>query len=87
MKFRRKPVFVEAVQFDPEQKPWPPGVHEIKPHWSSSILEYAPPRYAFNAGTPSPIAPGDWVVTNQTGEQYVSTEASFLATFEPDKRV
>ena len=85
-RYRRKPVEVEAIQFDPDKRPWPPGVHEIKPHWSASVLEYDPKRFGFTGNdSAASIAPGDWIVTNQTGEQYVVRELVFSPIYEEIK--
>ena len=83
MKYRRRPVDVVAVQFDPNlpNNQWPPGVSRHSGHWSDKPDK--PPTYGFIAhGIASRIVPGDWVVTNQTGERYVVLQESFDATYE-----
>ena len=79
-KYRRKPVDVEAEQFHPNNKPWPKGVREIKPSWKAK--PDASVRYSFIGTGACAIRPGDWVVTNQTGERYVVSEESFPKTYE-----
>lgn len=75
MKYKRKAVYVEAVQFDPEQKPWPEGIVEFEDRWGfrkHSVVRnfgfmYIGPKSSYSAR----INPGDWIVTNPTGERYV----------------
>ena len=81
-KYRRKPVEVEAEQFHPH-KTWPKGVREIKPSWKTKLDD--PVRYNFIGAGVCAIRPGDWVVTNQTGERYVVSEESFPKTYEEVK--
>jgi hypothetical protein len=83
-KFRRKPIDVEAVRFNPDKKPWPQGITEHKEHWSEKNRD---PNKARNFSFMTPggafrITPGDWVVTNQTGERYVVLAESFNAAYE-----
>ncbi len=82
MKYIRKPVEVEAVQFLGGLKPWPKGVGMITPHWKDP--HDAPLRWNFiwDGFGVIKIHSGDWIVTNQTGERYVVREASFNATYE-----
>ncbi len=82
-KYRRKPVEVEAQQFIFYRKPWPEGVQEIGKGWK--VPHDAPPRYNFMGAAVCAIHPGDWVVTNQTGERYVVSEESFPKTYEEVK--
>ncbi len=83
--YRRKPINVEAVQFDPDNEDWPPGVHEIQASWVTN--QGIARRYNFRGGPGSfgvcAIRPGDWVVRNQTGESYVGLYEYFLDTYEP----
>ena len=82
MKFRRKPVTVEAEQFFPEKKPWPRGIQIRLPHWANKSLN-PQPTYGFLAdGYTAKVEPGDWVVTNQTGERYMVRQALFSQTYE-----
>ncbi len=82
--YRRKPINVEAVQFDPDNEDWPPGVNEIKPTW---ITKQGVVRRFNFIGAPGSfgvcaIRPGDWVVRNQTGECYVVLQEYFLDSYE-----
>lgn len=80
MKFIRKPVVVEAIQFDPEIKPWPEGVQELGGHWSEPDPRKR--RFNFSGAGVSVIESGDWVVTNQTGERYVVRQEFFFDVYE-----
>lgn len=78
MKFRKKPVVVEAVQFD-ESKPvdeWPIGVIEtISPITS-------PFRYIDTLEGRMQVRDGDWVITGVKGEKYPCKPDIFEATYE-----
>ena len=83
--YRRKPINVEAVQFDPDAEYWPTGVYEIKSRWvtKQGVIR----RFNF-IGAPGSlgvcaIRHGDWVVRNQTGECYVVLQEYFLDLYEP----
>ena len=82
-RYRRKPVIVEAAQFDPTKQPWPEGVREIHKGWKAPHDD--PPRYNFirPGAMVGAIRPGDWIVTNQTGERYVVLQEYFEDTYEP----
>ena len=85
MKYRRKPVVVDAEQFDPDKNPWPAGVKAIHPHWSTSrnLGDNVPLRYNFLSGSiASPILIGDWVVTNPDGARYVVSLLDFFDWYE-----
>ena len=86
--FRRKPVIVNAVQFDTRQKPWPDGILLLVEHWSNKEPESErPKRYSFVGGHGAiGIRPGDWIVTNQTGERYVVLHELFRDVFESTER-
>lgn len=82
MKFRRKPVVVDAVQFWPDQQPWPQGVFEIPRGWHERD-RVRPPMYSLQSERyGAAVKPGDWVVTNQTGERYVVPNVDFFEVFE-----
>ena len=87
-KFTRKPEAVEAVQFIPNNKPWPLGVWEIKPYWSSK--DRGTGRYSFRSGEAGglgsgAIYPGDWVVYNTMGQQFIVREKDFWGAYEEVK--
>lgn len=80
-KFRKKPVVIEAVQFDPNVKPWPEGVaswQSIDPQlegMSSGFIETLEGRMLVN--------PGDWIIRGVKGEIYPCKPDIFEATYEP----
>lgn len=87
-KFLRSPAFVEAVQFNPDVKPWPDGVGLIPPHWTDREGK-DPLRYNFLSGDMGSgggrIVPGDWIVTNPTGERYIVRKKVFSSMYEEVK--
>jgi hypothetical protein len=76
MKFRKRPVVIEATQFYPETQPWPEGVYSAGgPHtvpcWAIGTLEGK-----------HEVTPGDWIITGVAGERYPCKPAIFEATYE-----
>jgi hypothetical protein len=104
MQFRKKPVVVKAVEFNPTASPWhhdvlgedfwPRGVRRTSyvevaqllgtsgcskepPYWDWSVLGILDtPR------GPRVLCPGDWIVTNATGDQDACKPEIFEATYE-----
>ena len=75
-KYRKKPVVVEAVQFWPEERPWPEGVcvnpgcpQERSPHIHTLEGDHL-------------VSPGDFVITGVKGERYPCKADIFAATYE-----
>jgi len=82
MKFRKKPVIVDAVQFDPDQRPWPEGVTP----WPDS--EGSRPRdmsygYIHTLEGRMHVRAGDWIITGVAGEKYPCKPDIFALTYEP----
>ena len=78
MKFRKKPIVIEAEQFDPDNKPWPDGVYEIEMH---GFLDWG-----FRIKTLEGImrvTPDDWIITGIKGERYPCKPDIFEETYEP----
>lgn len=77
MKFRKKPVVVEAEQFSPAVSPWPKGVE---------IDERSPTGYSIgtleNISSGHEVTPGDWIITGVKGEKYPCKPDIFEATYE-----
>jgi hypothetical protein len=78
MKFRKKPVVVEAEQFQPETEALPfadksaVGLDEIG--WYVTTAH----------GHRTPIAPGDWIIPEPDGRGFYSVKADiFENTYEP----
>ena len=98
MKFRKKPIVIEAEQFDPE-KPWPKGVLMCYYHpdfglgdsggWETCSQEYARwhdgQKYHFIIRTlegDMQVRPGDWIITGIKGEKYPCKPEIFELTYE-----
>lgn len=76
MKFRKKPIVIEAEQFFPDQQPWPVGVDgyraEGEPHWRvQTVHGYVE------------IQPGCWIIPEQEpGKAYPITPEELERTYE-----
>lgn len=86
MKFRKKPVVIEAEQFFPD-RPWPAGVVEIPGKIRDTIESRSVTSTTFMAwvGTLEGghlVAPGDWIITGVQGEKYPCKPDIFEATYE-----
>ena len=79
-RYARKSVTVDAEQFLIDKLPWPSGVFEILPNWTTRSKHR---RFTLVVEGAEAISPGDWVVTNPTGEKYRCRETQFLDIFEP----
>ena len=92
MKFRKKPVVIEAVQFTEavrdaalfDVQPLPDGVHR-----GASTL-HPPTRKVWSASFfietlegRMEVSVGDWVITGIKGERYPCKPDIFAATYEP----
>ena len=77
MKFRKKPIVIEAEQFFPDIKPWPDGVREI-------IHGNETPDYfwidTLEGG--HMVGTGDWIITGIQGEKYPCKPGIFKQTYE-----
>ena len=83
-KYRKKPLMVEAIQFDPS-KPLPLGVTEWdhKAYWTRRDGEGVSKSYSFiNQGHAEAIKKGDWIVTSNLGERYVIPDGVFQKTHD-----
>ena len=76
-KYRKKPVVIDAVQFFPEQRPWPQGV-EIDSNsptgYSMATLEATAHHHE--------VTPGDWIIMGVQGERYACKPDIFAATYD-----
>lgn len=72
MKYRKKPVVIEAEQFDIDQVPWPDGVVDM--HGTATITT--------SEGVMR-VNHGDWVITGVKGEKYPCKSDIFELTYEP----
>jgi hypothetical protein len=82
-KYRSKPVIVEAVQFDPDRRPWPAV---IKPYKRDSAQYGSAYGYIENwiLGQVA-VYKGDWLVTKESGVVEHRKDAEFQAMYEPVK--
>ena len=89
MKFRKKPVVIEAIQWDGTLK----GYELIKAVFldlrDGSITKYAPANQAYGwrimtlEGSSYDVASGDWIIRGIKGEFYPCKPDIFEATYEP----
>jgi hypothetical protein len=73
VKFRKKPLVVEAEQFWPEKKAWPKGVVRGATNGNYIIRTLEGPHI---------VSPGDWIVAGVKGERYPVKPDIFEATYE-----
>jgi hypothetical protein len=79
-KYRKKPIVIEAVQFDPHKHPWPEGVIS----WDD--MPYRPRDMSWGfietlEGKMHVIA-GDWIIRGVANELYPCKDAIFIASYE-----
>jgi hypothetical protein len=72
MKFRKKPVIIEAVQFDGINLP--EGVNR-EPNMEDGYIDTLEGRMT--------VRQGDWVITGVKGEKYPCKPDIFEQTYEP----
>lgn len=77
MKFRKKPVVIDAVQWFPGTPV--DGVREVES--GDSITEVVG-RIDTLEGVMTAM-PGDWIITGVQGERYPCKPSVFAATYEP----
>jgi hypothetical protein len=75
MKYRKKPVVVEAEQFWPDVKPWPEGVET---NWR---VEEG--FYVNTINGQVHIEPGEWIITDAAGH-YPCKPDIFHMTYEEE---
>lgn len=77
-KYRKKPIVIEAEQFDPHSHPWPDCITpwgDVRPRdMSWGYIETL-------EGNMHVIA-GDWIITGVEGEKYPCKAKIFEATYE-----
>lgn len=66
MKFRAKPVEIEAVQFTDELNP-PPGVYRKYEHYDNGTIASC---FVNTAGGPATVWLHDWIVKEPSGSGY-----------------
>lgn len=76
-KYRKKPVVIDAEQFQLGKNPWPAGVKAdaVSPTgYSIGTLE---------SREGHEVTPGDWIITGVKGEKYPCKPDIFDLTYEP----
>jgi len=95
MKYRKKPIVIDAEQFFPDKKPWPKGV-ENGPCYCGGLAqdgeqcEIHKPRGARyyiirTLEGQIRVTLGDWIITGIKGERYPCKPDIFEATYEEVK--
>jgi len=76
MKYRKKPVVIEAVQFN-----------KLGDHPSVVQTDQSPTGFGINTlehtAIKHEVTPGDWIITGVQGEVYACKPDIFEATYEP----
>lgn len=89
MKFRKRPVVVDAVQFHIDEHFDGKRVHEDIPGVKTRLDQYRdgqPPHRVFYIDTPEgphTVSDGDWIITGVAGEHYPCKPDIFEASYEP----
>ncbi len=83
MKFRKKPVVIEAEQFFRNKKPWPIGVYFTVPGAGSleSGFHIDTLEGKYN------VSEGDWIITGIKDERYPCKPDIFEVTYEKVEEV
>jgi hypothetical protein len=86
-KFRKKPVVIDAVRFDPcgaHKNNLPEGVEVLESPGHADNYGYM--GFKFGIKTIEGVMeakPGDWVITGVKGERYPCKHEIFIMTYEP----
>jgi hypothetical protein len=86
-KFRKKPVVIEAVQFDTggaHKMELPEGVEVTEQPGHADNYNYM--GFKFGIKTKEgmmEVSRGDWIITGVEGERYACKPSIFLKTYEP----
>lgn len=75
MKFRKRPIIIEAEQYHFAQQPWPPGIC-LGAHDGM----YGPHIHTLEG--PLRVSDGDWIITGIEGEKYPCKPNIFEETYE-----
>jgi hypothetical protein len=79
-KYRQKSTIIEAVQFNPEQQPWPEGVVAWKGGPSHGDESYG---YITTPTGREHVHAGDWIVRGESGTLHICKDVLFQGTYEP----
>lgn len=81
MKFRKRPIIIEAEQFFMDKLPWPDGVVEQPSYWEKTGEgKWRRFRIRTLEGWIK-ISDGDWVITGIKGEKYPCKPDIFEKTY------
>ncbi len=84
--FRKKPVIIDAVQFNPEKpEPWPFGIVQFHPRCEAenAACSWDGKYYVETLEGRFEAKPGDWIIRGVKGEFYPCKPDIFAATYEP----
>jgi hypothetical protein len=82
VRFRKKPLIIEATQFFYSKRPWPEGV--IEEEQGQFYGKYMDVGIRTPEGFMS-VRNGDWIITGVEGERYPCKPSVFEATYEAVK--
>lgn len=77
MRYRKKPVVIDAEQFFPDKVPWPTGVVICDPGSPSTSTYWIETLEGGHV-----VTPGDWIITGVKGERYPCKPDIFEMTYE-----
>ena len=85
MRFRKKPVVVEATQWfkiddHPQIRPWPGDIGPLKCRHCNQFMECHGWTDTLEGG--HIVCPGDWIITDVKGETYPVKPDIFAETYE-----
>lgn len=78
-RYRKKPIVIEAVQFNPRSLMWPEGVipwGDVQPRDTSW-------GYIHTLEGDMHVMAGDWIITGVNGEKYPCKPDIFEKSYEP----
>lgn len=84
MKYRKRPVVIDAEQFFPDRHPWPEGVLGIDPdHPAPIVADHEATAWGIQTLEGwHLVSSGDWIVTGVKGERYSVKSDIFELTYE-----
>ena len=83
MKYRKKPVVIEAEQFHWDSRPWPKGVYEKTRPILNGPNRIDKLYYIDTLEGGHKVTDGDWIITGIKGERYPCKPDIFEQTYEP----
>ena len=78
MKFRKKPVVIEAVRYEPDK------IKTGDASYACQCCEaFSGIAHIHTLEGPMMVSPGDWIITGVKGERYPCNPEIFELTYEP----